>query len=118
MKNFCSAKTLVNGEINSKLEENICKPQATKNLSKIFKELLTFKNKQTYNLIKKKRDKYLNGHFTKEDVQMANKLMKTYTTLYVIKEFEIQTIISTTSLVAQMVKRLSMMWETRVRSLG
>ena len=54
MKNFCSAKTLVNGEINSKLEENICKPQATKNLSKIFKELLTFKNKQTYNLIKKK----------------------------------------------------------------
>ena len=53
MKNFCSAKTLVNGEINSKLEENICKPQATKNLSKIFKELLTFKNKQTYNLIKK-----------------------------------------------------------------
>ena len=40
-------------------------------LSKIYKEFLKLTNKKTNTDLKKKMVKELNGHFTKEDIQMV-----------------------------------------------
>ena len=99
LKSFCTARENISKVKRqpSEWEKIIANETTDKGLiSKIYKQLIQLNTRKTNNPIKKwERD--LNRHFSKEDIQMANKHRKNYLPLPIIREIQIKTKLGITS---------------------
>ena len=92
IKSFCTTKETISKVKRqpSEWEKIIAKEETDKGLiSKTYKQLLQLNSRKINDPIKK-WDKELNRHFSREDIQMANKHMKRYSTPLIIREMQLK----------------------------